>query len=33
MGVGLGLVKPAMPRNLWPALPGGMPYYIVDVPV
>lgn len=29
MGQGLGLVKSLMPRELWPALPGGVPYYVI----
>jgi len=31
LGTGLGLVKCLMPRDMWPALPGGMPYYAVLV--
>jgi hypothetical protein len=26
LGIGLGLVEMQLPRELWPALPGGMPY-------
>ena len=29
LGTGLGKVKCLMPRELWAALPGGMPYYVV----
>lgn len=29
LGVGLGLAKSLFPRDMWPALPGGMPYYAV----
>jgi hypothetical protein len=29
MGIALGLVKSLMPRELWEALPGGMPYYVI----
>lgn len=29
LGTGLGMVVCQLPREMWPALPGGMPYYIV----
>jgi hypothetical protein len=29
LGKGLGLVEWLMPRELWPAFPGGMPYVVV----
>lgn len=29
LGLGLGVVKYLVPRDLWPALPGGMPYFVV----
>ena len=29
LGMGLGLAKCQMPRDLWSVLPGGMPYYSV----
>jgi hypothetical protein len=29
LGIAVGKVKPCMPRPLWRALPGGMPYYVV----
>jgi hypothetical protein len=29
LGIGLGLAKCLMPRELWAVLPGGMPYYSV----
>lgn len=29
LGMGLGLVKYLMPRELWSALPGGMPYLVI----
>ena len=31
LGIGLGLVKCSMPRDLWHILPGGMPYYTVEM--
>ncbi len=32
LGEGLGMVKNQMPmRELWAALPGGMPYYVFDL--
>lgn len=30
MGIGLGLASYLMPRDMWDALPGGMPYIGVD---
>ena len=30
LGMGLGLVKNLMPREMWNVLPGGMPYYVVS---
>jgi len=29
LGVAIGRVKPCLPRELWPLLPGGMPYYVI----
>ena len=29
LGIGIGRVKSLLPREVWPALPGGMPYYVV----
>lgn len=29
LGLGLGLVKSQIPRDMWDVLPGGMPYYVV----
>ena len=29
LGLGIGKVKCLMPRELWGALPGGMPYYVI----
>ena len=29
LGIGIGKVKSLMPREMWGALPGGMPYYII----
>ena len=31
MGIGLGLVRCQLPREVWSALPGGVPYYVVDL--
>lgn len=31
LGLGLKLVVCQMPREMWRALPGGMPYYVIDV--
>lgn len=33
LGIALGKVAFAMPREMWAMLPGGMPYLIVDVGV
>lgn len=32
LGIGLGVARYLMPRSMWPALPGGMPYLSVTVP-
>lgn len=29
LGIAIGKVKCLLPRNMWSALPGGMPYYVV----
>lgn len=31
LGMGLGLVKSQLPRRVWTHLPGGMPYYVIDL--
>lgn len=31
LGQGLGYVKQVLPRALWSSLPGGMPYYSIDL--
>lgn len=31
IGVGLGMVEFCLPREVWGALPGGMPYFVVDL--
>jgi hypothetical protein len=31
MGIGLGIVNYALPRELWQTMPGGMPYLIIDM--
>ena len=31
LGQALGYVALALPREMWAALPGGMPYFVVDV--
>ena len=31
LGMGLGLVKCQLRRDLWAVLPGGMPYYAIDL--
>jgi hypothetical protein len=31
LGIAMGLVEWALPRDLWSALPGGMPYVVVKV--
>ena len=30
LGMGLGMVSYTMPRDMWPILPGGVPYLTVD---
>lgn len=30
LGIGIGKVKCLMPRDMWDALPGGMPYYSIE---
>jgi hypothetical protein len=29
LGLAIGMVEPLLPRDVWPTLPGGMPYYLV----
>ena len=31
LAIGLGLAKCQMPRQMWSAFPGGMPYYVIFV--
>ena len=31
LGIGLGLVTNLMPREVWPMLPGGMPYFQIHL--
>ena len=31
LGIGLGLAKYLMPKDVWCAFPGGMPYIVIDV--
>lgn len=31
LGIAAGYVKPCLPRDMWSILPGGMPYYVVDL--
>jgi hypothetical protein len=31
LGIGLGLASWQLPKELWDALPGGMPYVVVDL--
>ena len=31
LGMGLDLVKNQLPRNFWSSLPGGMPYYVIEM--
>lgn len=31
LGMGLGLVRCQLPYEVWRALPGGMPYYVIDL--
>jgi len=33
LGQAAGYVKCCLPRELWPALPGSMPYYVIDLDV
>jgi len=33
LGIGLGLVKCQLPRDMWSILPGGVPYYVIDLEV
>jgi len=30
LGLAIEKVKCLMPREVWPALPGGMPYYVIN---
>ena len=32
LGLGLGIVRYPLPREVWPVLPGGMPYFTVTLP-
>jgi hypothetical protein len=32
LGLGLGLVQECTPREMWSLLPGGVPYYVIDIP-
>ena len=31
LGMGLNLVECQMPREMWKMLPGGMPYYVINI--
>lgn len=31
LGIGIDLVTCTLPKNMWPILPGGMPYYRIEV--
>lgn len=31
LGMGVGLVESKLPRKMWSVLPGGMPYYVINV--
>ncbi len=31
LGIASGFVKYPMPREMWSALPGGMPYIVIDL--
>lgn len=31
LGMAIGVVSYVLPRNLWPSLPGGMPYLVLDL--
>lgn len=33
LGIGLGVVKCLVPKEMWHILPGGMPYYVIDLPI
>jgi len=33
LGIGLGLVKCLLPRDVWASLPGGVPYYEINIRV
>lgn len=30
LGEGIGMVKSQLPKEMWSALPGGMPYYVIE---
>jgi hypothetical protein len=30
LGLAAGYVKPLLPREMWAAFPGGVPYYVVN---
>jgi hypothetical protein len=30
LGIGIGKVEAQLPRKMWAALPGGMPYYVIN---
>lgn len=30
LGEGIGMVKSQLPKHMWPMLPGGMPYYVIE---
>jgi len=30
LGIAIGKVECLLPREMWPTLPGGMPYYVVN---
>jgi len=31
LGIGIKAVSYLMPKEMWPALPGGMPYIVIDI--
>ncbi len=33
LGIGLGFVKSVLPRERWHLLPGGLPYYMIDLSI
>lgn len=33
LGIAAGKVKWSMPKEFWPSLPGGMPYFVIDTGV